>query len=195
MRINAGQEGTMAHRSGAMLWVSVLALLVSLAVQAEVGASQLKPEYHKWLNEDVRWIITDQERHDFMKLATDDQRDQFVVDFWERRNPTPGSKTNAFKEEHYRRLAFANEHFAASKVPGWRTDRGRIYIVYGPPDSIQTHPAVKHVNGIMDGKNLPYEVWHYSHMSGIGDNENIKFVDICSCGDYRIAMEYQIQDE
>ena len=176
----------MTHRSGAMIFLSVVALLASLPAQTQVGPSQLKPEYQKWLKEDVRWIITDEERHDFMKLATDDQRDQFVVNFWERRNPTPGSKTNAFKEEHYRRLAFANQHFAAS-VPGWKTDRGRIYIMYGPPDSIETHSPVKHANGLASDADLPYQVWHYNHLKGIGDDQNIKFVDVCSCGNYKLV--------
>lgn len=91
----------------------------------------VKEIYKKWLEEDVAWIITDQERADFAKLSTDKQRDEFVVAFWERRNPTPGSTENKFKEEHYRRLAYANSHFA-NGVPGWKTDRGRKYILYGP---------------------------------------------------------------
>lgn len=179
-----------------MIFLSVVALLASLAAQAQVGPSQLKPEYQKWLKEDVHWIITDQERHDFMKLATDNQRDQFVVNFWERRNPTPGSKTNAFKEEHYRRLEFANEHFAAS-VPGWKTDRGRIYIMFGPPDSIETRPSVSpngedgqtssFKNGIVADSTHPYQVWHYNHLKGIGDDQNFKFLDVCSCGNYKLV--------
>jgi GWxTD domain-containing protein len=87
--------------------------------------------YAKRLDEDVVWIISKQERIDFEKLSTDRQRDEFVVAFWERRNPSPGSTENKFKEEHYRRLAYANTHFAAG-VPGWKTDRGRRYILYGP---------------------------------------------------------------
>ena len=94
----------------------------------------VKEIYKKRLEEDVAWIITGQERADFVKLSTDKQRDKFVVAFWERRNPTPGSSENKFKEQHYRRLAYANTHFAAS-VAGWKTDRGRMYILYGPPVS------------------------------------------------------------
>ena len=95
--------------------------------------------WRKWLNEDVVYIITDQERADFLKLTTAQQQDQFMEDFWERRNPTPGSAENPFKEEHYRRIAYVNQHFAAS-VPGWKTDRGRFYIMYGPPDKITRLP-------------------------------------------------------
>jgi GWxTD domain-containing protein len=99
----------------------------------------VKEIYKKWLMEDVAWIITDQERTDFKKLSTDEQRDDFVVAFWERRNPNPGSPTNKFKEEHYRRLAYANSHFATG-VPGWKTDRGRTYILYGPWPAFEENP-------------------------------------------------------
>ena len=131
--------------------------------------------YKKWLDEDVRWIITDEERADFKKLLTDKQRDEFVVAFWERRNPTPGTSHNPFKEEHYRRLAFANEHFAGS-VPGWKTDRGRFYVVFGPPDSVDRHP----------GFSPPSETWHYRYVEGIGRNVALEFVDKCRCGDYTL---------
>ena len=170
-----------------MIGMGLLAILFSAMAQAEVGTPRLKPEYQKWLTEDVRWIITDQERKDFLSLATDSARDKFVVDFWKRRNPTPGSATNVFKEEHYRRLAFANEHFAAN-LPGWRTDRGRIYVVYGPPDSIDAHPLAEHANAFGSSSDYSYEIWHYKHMNGIGDNQNLRFVDVCRCGDYRMAM-------
>src|SRR5437764_12015005 len=114
--------------------VFVFAILcLSTLAFAETELSQLGPEYSKWLNEDVRWIVTDQERKDFLKLEDAKARDEFINEFWEHRSSTPGSEHNAFKEEHYRRLAFANNHFAA-RTPGWETDRGHIYIVYGPPD-------------------------------------------------------------
>ncbi len=111
---------------------------------------EIYPSYQKWLDEDVRYIITDQERADFKKLTTDDKRDKFVEAFWERRNPTPKSSENPFKEEHYHRIAYTNTHFAAS-VAGYRTDRGRFYIMYGPPDSIDSKSALA----------PPTETWHY----------------------------------
>lgn len=92
--------------------------------------------YKKWLEEDVRWIITDQERADFKKLADDKERDRFIAEFWERRNPTPGRSRNIVKEEHYQRLAYVDQHFSED-VPGWKTDRGRVYIMWGPPDDIE----------------------------------------------------------
>ncbi len=101
---------------------------------------EMESPYKKWLSEEVPYIITDDERAAFKKFTTDEEREQFVEQFWERRNPNPGSPENEFKEEYYRRIAYANEHYA-SGIPGWRTDRGRIYIMWGPPDEIESHPS------------------------------------------------------
>jgi GWxTD domain-containing protein len=100
----------------------------------------LSKTYRKWLDEDVRWIITDEERSAFMQLSNDEERDQFIEAFWQRRDPTPDTEENEYKEEHYRRIAYANEHYAAG-IPGWKTDRGHMYIVFGPPDEIDSHPS------------------------------------------------------
>src|SRR5271157_2943955 len=111
--------------------------------QKKANSKALKQElsstYKKWLNEDVRWIITPEELSAFKQLSNDEERDAFIEQFWLRRDPTPDTPENEYKEEHYRRIAYANEHFA-SGIPGWRTDRGRIYIAYGPPDQIDSHP-------------------------------------------------------
>lgn len=130
--------------------------------------------YKNWLREDVVYIVTDQERKDFKSLTSDKQRDDFIVAFWERRNPTPGSPQNKFKEEHYRRLAYSNQHFAAG-IPGWKTDRGRIYVLYGPPDSVESHPELS----------PPVQIWHYSLFGGCPD-VGLKFTDNSSSGDYRL---------
>ena len=155
--------------------LAICGLLTLLPIPALAGNStvQLKPEYQKWLNEDVHWIITSQERQQFVNLPTDQARDRFVVQFWERRNPAPGSSENPFKVEHYRRLAFANQHFAA-KLPGDETDRGRIYIVDGPPDAITK-----------DSGAIPDEVWSYRRLNG-DKNVTFKFIDRCGCGDYQL---------
>ncbi|MGA8108383.1 MAG: GWxTD domain-containing protein, partial [Acidobacteriaceae bacterium] len=102
--------------------------------------NELSDTYRKWLNQDVRWIITDQERKAFLSLSNDEERDAFIEQFWRRRNPNPDSPDNEFREEYYARIAYANEHFAAGK-PGWKTDRGHMYIAYGKPDSIDSHPS------------------------------------------------------
>ena len=132
--------------------------------------------YQRWLDEDVRWIVTDEERADFKKLTSDDQRDKFVEDFWDRRNPTPQSSENPYKEEHYRRIAYANTHFAAG-VPGWKTDRGRFYIMYGPPDSVDSKARFA----------PPTETWHYVFIEGIGRNVVLTFKDECVCGKYQLS--------
>jgi GWxTD domain-containing protein len=157
----------------------LIALLTSLygAAQQKLDIG-LRPEYNKWIDEDVRWIITTQERQEFLKLATDEQLDRSVIEFWERHNPNPGRKDNAFKEEHYRRLAFANEHFAA-KIPGWKTDRGHVFIVYGPPDSIIKHSSI--------GTNPTEELWNYRHMPGAGGDVSLQFVDRCACGEFALV--------
>src|SRR6266849_10293643 len=123
---------------------------------------ELETPYKKWLNEDVTYIITDEERTAWKRLSTDEEREQFIEQFWLRRDPTPDTLENEFKEEHYRRIAYANEHFASGKQ-GWRTDRGHMYIVFGPPDEIESHPK--------GGAQTPhaFEVWMYRHVEGIGD--------------------------
>jgi GWxTD domain-containing protein len=145
--------------------------------------------YKRWLDEDVHWIITSQERAEFAKLATTKQFDQFVEAFWSRRDPTPGTQENEFKKEHYRRMAFANTHFAAT-MPGWKTDRGRIYIVYGPPDRVESYPsavayAILKQTSTVHSSSYPFEVWHYKYMDGVNRPMTVKFVDVCRCGNYQ----------
>jgi GWxTD domain-containing protein len=136
------------------------------------GRSELAGPYLTWVDEDVRWIIAPEERAAYLGLADNAERLEFIKQFWVRRNPTPGSAENRFKEEHYRRVAYANVHFAAGK-PGWVTDRGRIYIVDGPPGSIDSHPAGD------AGEAKPFQVWQYGGTS-------MRFVDRCACGDYEL---------
>jgi len=158
----------------------------------------LKGEYKKWLDEDVRWIITDEESKAFKSLANDEERDQFIEQFWLRRNPNPDSPENEFRDEHYARIAYANEHFAAGK-PGWMTDRGHIYIAYGKPDSIDSHPSGGSYERPMEegGGNtstFPFETWHYRYLEGVGDNIDIEFVDTCMCGDYHATIDRSEKD-
>src|SRR5579862_1780803 len=106
--------------------------------------------YAKWVSEDVVYIISAEEKAAFEQLQNAAQRDRFIEQFWLRRNPSPATLENPFKEEHYRRIAWANERFA-SDIPGWRTDRGRIYIFYGPPDEIESHPLTRYVRPPEEG--------------------------------------------
>ena len=138
--------------------------------------------YSQWLNKDVVYIITDEERDTFLHLKTDDERQQFITAFWERRNPTPGSADNKFKDEHYRRIAYVNEHFAtASGKPGWQTDRGHIYIVYGPPDTRSEFLPGE------NGSQFATEVWRYNHIEGVGDSLLFQFVSRGGNGDFTLA--------
>ncbi len=159
---------------------------------------ELKGGYKKWLDEDVRWIITDEELAAYKQLSNDEERDQFIEQFWLRRNPNPDSPENEFRETHYQRIAYADEHFAAGK-PGWRTDRGHIYIAYGKPDSIDSHPSGGSYERPMEegGGNtstFPFEIWHYRYIEGVGDNIDIEFVDSCMCGDYHATIDRSEKD-
>jgi GWxTD domain-containing protein len=154
--------------------------------------------YKKWLDEDVRWIITDEELSAFKKLSNNAERDTFIETFWQRRDPTPDTAENEYKEEHYRRIAYANEHFAAG-IPGWRTDRGRIYIMYGKPDSTDSHPmGGPYQRPAEEGggqtETYPFEVWRYRYLDGIGQEIEIEFVDDCSCGAYEMTMDRSKKD-
>src|SRR5215467_5822488 len=170
--------------------------------QRKENAKALKQEisktYKKWLDEDVRWIITDEEREAFKKLSNDEERDAFIEAFWQRRDPTPDTPENEFKEEHYQRMAYANEHFAAG-IPGWKTDRGRIYIMYGKPDEIDSHPSGgTYERPIEEGggetSTFPFEDWRYRYIEGIGQEIIIEFVDSCMCGDFHMTMDRSEKD-
>jgi GWxTD domain-containing protein len=190
------------------MWASVLAALV-LAASAAVtfAAWRVNPTgaltsrqanqtvenpWQRWLNEDVAYIITGEEKAAFERLNTDEERQHFIEQFWERRDPTPGTAENEFKEEHYRRLAYANQHFASNQA-GWKTDRGRIYIRYGPPDEIDSHPsgmAYKRPEsqGGGAGMTYPFEDWRYSNFDGVG-TLTIEFIDVSSAGDFRMTLD------
>src|ERR1700676_747293 len=154
---------------------------------------ELATPYKKWLEEEVPYIISDEERSAFLQLQTNEEREQFIEAFWQRRDPTPDTVENEFKEEHYRRIAYANERFA-SGIPGWRTDRGRIYIIWGPPDENESPPTGGTYNrpeseGGGSTTTYPYEDWRYRHMDGIGENIIIEFVDPTSTGEFHMTMD------
>ena len=159
---------------------------------------ELSKVYKKWLDEDVRYIITDEEKSAFKQLSNDEERDNFIEAFWARRDPTPDTVENEYKEEHYRRIAYANEHFAAG-IPGWRTDRGRMYIMYGPADEIDSHPSGGAYNrpqeeGGGETSTYPFEDWRYRYLEGVGQEVIIEFVDTCMCGDYHMTIDRSEKD-
>ena len=159
---------------------------------------ELSKPYKKWLEEAVVYIITDEERAAFKQLSNDEERDNFIEAFWQRRDPTPDTEENEYKEEHYQRIAYANEHFAAG-VPGWKTDRGRIYIVYGKPDEIDSHPSGGTYERPMEEgggetSTFPFEDWRYRYIEGIGQEVIIEFVDTCMCGEFHMTLDRSEKD-
>jgi GWxTD domain-containing protein len=159
---------------------------------------ELKNVYKKWLENDVPYIITDEEKKAFKALATDEERENFIEQFWRRRDPNPDTEENEFREQYYERIAYANEHFT-SGIPGWKTDRGRVYIAWGKPDSIESHPTGGYYNrpsyeGGGDTTTYPFEIWYYRHLDNVGDGLEIEFVDPTSTGEYRLARDANEKD-
>jgi GWxTD domain-containing protein len=203
----------MSHRSSSRLIV----LLVALSFAVPSGLAQktkttgqdpsekqrnVKPElkkaYKDWLDKDVTYIITEEERKAFKKLETDDERERFIEEFWRRRDPDPDTDENEYREEYYERIAYANEHYA-SGIPGWKTDRGRIYIMWGKPDEVETHPSGGSYQrspeeGGGSTSTYPFEKWFYRYLPGVGSGIEIEFVDPTGSGEYRIARNPDEKD-
>src|SRR6266851_7423667 len=205
----------MSHRSLSRLAVALLSLTFALPAglaQKKKTSDQgqdpserqrnVKPElkkaYKDWLEKDVAYIITDEERKAFKKLVTDDERERFIEDFWRRRDPDPDTDENEFREQYYERIAYANEHYA-SGIPGWKTDRGRIWIMYGKPDETETHPSGgsydrPSTEGGGSTTTYPFETWFYRYLPGVGSGVEIEFVDPTGSGEYRIARNPNEKD-
>ena len=159
---------------------------------------ELKEAYKKWLSTDVDYIITKEEKRAFLALQTDEERENFIENFWRRRDPNPDTEENEYREEYYERIAYANEHYT-SGIPGWKTDRGRIYIAWGKPDSVESHPAGGSYDrpsyeGGGSTTTYPFEVWFYRHLDNVGDGIEIEFVDPTGTGEYRMARNANEKD-
>ena len=153
----------------------------------------------KWLKQDVKFIITPDEKNAFKQLTSDDERYEFIEQFWLRRDPTPDTLVNETRDEHYRRIAYANERFTSGK-PGWKTDRGIMYIMYGPPDTIETNMGGEMPRNQGQGAmytvgggsvTYPHIYWRYRHIAGadLGNEVVVEFVDKTHTGEYRIARD------
>ena len=162
--------------------VHAISLLSSNATP-QTGTARV---FEKWLNEDVVYLISDEERRAFDSLRFDEEREHFIEQFWLRRDPTPGTPENEFKVEHYERLAYVNTRFAWAQ-PGWTTDRGRILILLGKPDEIESHPRA---NG---GGNpaYAYEMWTYRYVAGFGNNVQFTFIDPEGTREYRLLGNFR----
>src|SRR5215471_7003906 len=152
----------------------------------------------RWIDEDVAYIITNEERAAWKGLKTDEEREQFIESFWLRRDYTPDTIDNEFKDDHYARIAYANEHFA-SGIPGWKTDRGRIYVMYGKADEVDSHPSGgTYDRPIEEGggttSTFPFEIWRYRYIEGIGNEVLLEFVDPSMSGEYRMTIDPSEKD-
>jgi len=159
---------------------------------------ELDSAYKQWLTEDVTYIISPDERNAFLQLDTNEEREQFIEQFWLRRSSNPDLPENDFKEEHYRRIAYANEHFA-SGIPGWKTDRGRMYIMWGPADEVESHPTGGTYDRPMEEgggstSTYPWETWRWRYLEGIGENIILEFVDPSGSGEYHLTMDPSEKD-
>jgi GWxTD domain-containing protein len=191
--------------------VGIAALLVSVSIMAPLLSNaslqqkqdslrneELEDYYKKWLDQDVLFLITDEERGIFLNLTTEDERDNFIEQFWRRRDEDPETIENDFREEHYRRMAYANDHYSIG-VPGWKSDRGRVYIINGPPDSIEVHDqGEQYYRPSSEGRGVTttyaWELWWYRTIEGIGDDVEIEFVDKTMSGHYVLARDEMDKD-
>ncbi len=188
-----------------LTFVIALSLGSALFVTAQNPADKpinAKPERNKaiedWLKNDVPYIITKAEAEAFRKLENDQERENFIAWFWQRRDPDPDTEENEYRDEFYERIAYANEKFT-SGIPGWKTDRGRIYITFGKPDSIESHPSGGSYDrpsyeGGGSTTTYPFEIWFYRHLDNVGDGLEIEFVDPTGTGEYRLARNANEKD-
>jgi GWxTD domain-containing protein len=195
-------ERKLSRRLVLALFALVLAVPAIFAQDLPDRKRNDKPEvpkaYRDWIDKDVAYIITEDERSAFKKLKTNEEREQFIEMFWRRRDPDPDTDENEYREEYYERIAYANEHFA-SGVPGWKTDRGRIYIMFGKADEVESHPMGggydrPSYQGGGSTTTYPFEIWFYRYIAGVGSGIEIEFVDPTGSGEYRIARSPNEKD-
>ncbi|HEY3128730.1 MAG TPA: GWxTD domain-containing protein [Acidobacteriota bacterium] len=189
---------TVAARTLCIGALFLLLIISTFGFAQNKPSEELEKYFKKWLNEDVVYIITPEERETFLKLVTPEERENFIEQFWLRRDPDPSTAVNEFKEEHYRRLAYVNDHFH-SGVPGWKTDRGRIYIRFGQPDSVQRSSSGEtYVRPMSEGggitKTFPFEIWRYRDIEGVGPDIELEFVDTTLSNEYRLTIDPQEKD-
>jgi GWxTD domain-containing protein len=187
-----------------ILFLALLVTFTSIFSQEEQSLDQekLKQEeeqdyFRQWLNQDVTYVITDEERTIFEALTTDEEKEQFIEQFWRRRDPDLSTAENEFKEEHYRRIAYANERFA-SALSGWKTDRGRVYIIHGEPTEVSESFGGPYERPMYEGggttNTFPYQTWRYRNIDGMGNDIELEFVDKTLTGDYRLATSHWEKD-
>ncbi len=193
----------MSCRLRLTLVVLLFSLLPAFPAHAQQNTKKLRDEevndyYKKWHDQDVVYIITDEERAVFESLTTPEEKESFIEQFWRRRDPDPDTPENEYREEHYRRIAYANDRFSIG-APGWKTDRGRVYIINGPPDSIEYHDqGEQYYRPMGEGGGVTttygWQVWYYRHIDGIGDGIEVEFVDKTMTGHFELARDEMDKD-
>lgn len=163
--------------------ISLFCSVLHAQMPGKTDNNSIRPKVKDWIKKDVLYIVTESEKEAFLKLENDTDRETFIENFWLRRDPDPDTELNEFREEHYERIAFANENFTAG-LPGWRTDRGRTYIVLGKPDKIEKGKAT-----FENLENVPFEKWFYNYAIGFGNNIEIIFLDPTETGEFRFMKE------
>lgn len=166
--------------------------------ESRIREEESQDYYEEWLNKDVAYIATGAEKEVFRKLTTPEEKEQFIEQFWIRRDPDPRTAENEYKTEHYRRIAYANERFASGR-PGWMSDRGRIYIIHGEPAEIEAHPnGGWYMRPQSEGGGytvtFPFEIWRYHHIEGVGSDVMLEFVDPSMSGEYYLTHNYEDKD-
>ena len=190
-----------------LILVAAIALFSFIFVTAQNPAENVRKvikekntnqEFDDWLKKDVPYIITPDEKRVFESLKTVEEKENFIALFWQRRDPNPDTEENEYREEYYERIQYANEKFT-SGIPGWKTDRGRIYITFGKPDSVDSRPSGgSYDRPISEGggttTTYPFEVWFYRHLENVGNGLEIEFVDPTGTGEYRLARDPNEKD-
>lgn len=171
----------MKKRAVFFLALAFLAAAAPLAGQKKISPKELPPEFRRWLEEDVAYIITPRERDVFLRLESDRDRNLFVEAFWKQRDPDPATEENEFRKEHYRRIQYANQFFGKdSPGPGWQSPMGRVYIMLGPPKSVEKFENLYDIK--------PVIIWFYSDMADLGlpTSFNVVFFKRDNQGEYRL---------
>lgn len=168
---------------------AVCLVLAITALALDRPAAAKKDSLRQWLDGPVHYIIDTTEIKDFKSLKTDPDRAAFIERFWRRRDPTPTTLANEYRQMFWDKVREANERFLDSPGPGWQTDRGKIYILYGPPDEVQDDPNATAGNDVTDSKG--FIRWVYLNPGGRTDMNPVVYVPFVRdvSGEYRLSYD------
>lgn len=153
----------------------------NLYAQGTTGNELRVEVIRNWAEHNVKWVICPAEREVFGRLKSDLERKAFIDAFWHRRDPDPQTPLSEAKDEHYKRMDFADGHFRENEQRGSLTERGRVWIMYGPPQRREVHPRARN-------RVFSWEAWHYDRLPDIGENIDLEFTDRANRGEYRLSL-------